>query len=183
MRLCLKSTTATFWGNTGTSVRPAPCDLNIVQCTSLKYILQSMEVSVIVPVHNGLPFVEDCMNSIFKQDFKGNFEVVVYNDRSNVVNAPHPSDVRWTALLKPLRVGETGSAAAAFASLSLALMHRLALGVESASRGLMIQQLKSEVPAGIVPWPHPLEHISAFKMLMTSCFLRASDGNAILPKR
>lgn len=49
-----------------------------VQLASVK---KSVEVSVVVPVYNGMPYLETLMESLFKQTMK-NFEVIVVDDGS-----------------------------------------------------------------------------------------------------
>ncbi|VDL68295.1 unnamed protein product [Nippostrongylus brasiliensis] len=44
--------------------------------------LQFMEVSVVIPVKNGLPFIEECLQSLYNQTFQGTWEICVYSDGS-----------------------------------------------------------------------------------------------------
>ncbi len=41
-----------------------------------------MDISVVVPVYNVERFLDNCIKSIIKQDFKGNYEVICVNDGS-----------------------------------------------------------------------------------------------------
>ncbi|XGW24459.1 hypothetical protein V3C99_006128 [Haemonchus contortus] len=38
--------------------------------------------SVVIPVKNGIPYIEDCLDSLLNQTFEGTWEVCVYNDGS-----------------------------------------------------------------------------------------------------
>ena len=47
-------------------------------------ILVACEQSVIIPVHNGERFLEECLLSVACQTFAGRMELSVYNDGSKV---------------------------------------------------------------------------------------------------
>ncbi|KAK6726251.1 hypothetical protein RB195_004523 [Necator americanus] len=41
-----------------------------------------MDVSVVIPVKNGVPFINECLEALLKQTFCGNWEICVYDDGS-----------------------------------------------------------------------------------------------------
>ncbi|EPB70442.1 glycosyltransferase, group 2 family protein [Ancylostoma ceylanicum] len=41
-----------------------------------------MDVSVVIPVKNGMPYIEQCLEALLEQDFTGNWEICVYDDAS-----------------------------------------------------------------------------------------------------
>ena len=40
------------------------------------------KISVVIPVYNASTFINKCMNSLYKQDFKKTFEIIIINDAS-----------------------------------------------------------------------------------------------------
>ncbi|KAL7845291.1 hypothetical protein AOLI_G00234830 [Acnodon oligacanthus] len=44
----------------------------------------SVQVSVIVPVYNAAEWLDECLQAVLDQDFKGSLELSVYDDSSTV---------------------------------------------------------------------------------------------------
>lgn len=40
------------------------------------------QVSVILPVHNAEPWLDECLGSVLQQDFEGRLELSIFNDAS-----------------------------------------------------------------------------------------------------
>lgn len=40
--------------------------------------------SIILPVHNAEPWLDECLRSVLQQDFEGSMELSVFNDASKV---------------------------------------------------------------------------------------------------
>lgn len=41
-----------------------------------------MDISVIIPAYNAIPYIDKCMDKLINQDFKGKYEIIVVNDGS-----------------------------------------------------------------------------------------------------
>ncbi|KAK5985279.1 UDP-GlcNAc:betaGal beta-1 3-N-acetylglucosaminyltransferase protein 1, partial [Trichostrongylus colubriformis] len=48
-----------------------------------------MDVSVVIPVKNGVPHIHECLESLLNQTFQGTWEICVYNDGSTDTTITH----------------------------------------------------------------------------------------------
>lgn len=39
-----------------------------------------MDVSIIIPVYNVAPYIEDCLNSVMRQTYQGSMECLIIDD-------------------------------------------------------------------------------------------------------
>ncbi|XP_064478546.1 queuosine-tRNA galactosyltransferase-like [Ornithodoros turicata] len=42
----------------------------------------TVDVTIVVPLHNGEPWIDECLSSVIAQDFQGSLELSIYNDSS-----------------------------------------------------------------------------------------------------
>ncbi|KIH54532.1 hypothetical protein ANCDUO_15319 [Ancylostoma duodenale] len=47
-----------------------------------------MDVSVVIPVKNGMPYIEECLEALLKQEFTGHWEICIYDDASTDCTVP-----------------------------------------------------------------------------------------------
>lgn len=76
------------------------CGNECVQCSRCSIMYFSGFQSVILPVHNAEPWLDECLRSVLQQDFEGAMELSVFNDASKVpMSLPlmsPPCESRWT---------------------------------------------------------------------------------------
>ena len=59
-------------------------------------------VSVIVPLHNGEKWLDECLESLFSQTYSGSVELCVYNDACSDQSIPILK--RWSEKLRKRRI-------------------------------------------------------------------------------
>lgn len=64
------------WGSGGQGAQSLPS-----VCSPLPFVFQS----VILPVHDAEPWLDECLRSVLQQDFQGSMELSVFNDASKVL--------------------------------------------------------------------------------------------------
>jgi glycosyltransferase involved in cell wall biosynthesis len=78
--------------------------------------------SIIVPVYNGSTFIDECFDSVFRQRFRGSFEIIAVDDGSG--DGSWDILDRWAGAhpgkIKPIRQANSGPSAARNAGASLA---------------------------------------------------------------
>lgn len=85
----------------GLFVTHGPKGSEWVQCSHCLVTRFSGFQSVILPVHNAEPWLDECLASVLQQDFAGSMELSVFNDASKVlVSFPMtpPCKSGWAAL-------------------------------------------------------------------------------------
>lgn len=70
------STCGQQWGNGKQGAQSLPA-----VCSPLSFAFQS----IILPVHDAEPWLDECLRSVLRQDFQGSMELSVFNDGSKVL--------------------------------------------------------------------------------------------------